>query len=88
MAVLTVLISLYAMSATVSRTIEGGFTLNRLTIIGWNVINIGILLWLLYRQLRAGRESWVAASQTMFSKATNAYVVWGLFLLVVVPLLF
>jgi len=87
-AVLTVLISLYAMSATVSRTIEGGFTLNRLTIIGWNVINIGILLWLLYRQLRAGRESWVAASQTMFSKATNAYVVWGLFLLVVVPLLF
>lgn len=87
-AVLAVLISLYAMSATVSRTVEGGLTPNRLTIIGWNVINIGILLWLLYRQARAGRENWVGALQTVFGRATNAYLVWGLFLLAAVPLLF
>lgn len=87
-AVLAVLISLYALSATVSRTLEGGITFNRLTVIGWNVINIGILLWLLYRQFAGGRENWVRSLQSVFSKATNAYLVWGLFLLVALPLLF
>lgn len=43
-AVLAVLISLYALSAIVYRTVQGGITVNRLTVIGWNTINIGILI--------------------------------------------
>jgi hypothetical protein len=86
--ILAVLISIYALSATVFRTIEGGLTLNRLTIIGWNSINICILLWLIYKQFKDGREKWIESLQSVFSLAANAYMVWGLFLLVAAPLLF
>jgi len=84
---LTVLVSLYALSATVTRTVQGGWTLNRLTIIGWNAINIGILGLLLARQSRAG-ATWGERLQRVFALATNAYLVWPLLLVLVVPLLF
>jgi hypothetical protein len=87
-AALTELVSLYALSATVTRTIQGGWTPNRLTIIGWNMINMGILALLLTRQAKGGREGWVERIQSVFSLATNAYWVWGVFLLVAVPVLF
>ena len=87
-AILVELVGAYALSATVFRTIEGGLTPNRLTIIGWNVINMAILGWLLYRQFRDARGQWVESLQSVFGYATNAYLVWGLFLLIAVPLLF
>jgi hypothetical protein len=87
-AILTELVSLYALSATVFRTIEGSITINRLTIIGWNTINILILLWLIYKQYKVEREKWIDALQTVFSLATNAYLVWGLFLVIAIPLIF
>jgi hypothetical protein len=87
-AAMTVLISIYALSATISRTIGGGLTINRLTIIGWNVINIGILLWLLFVQFRARPDNWTGALQGVFSRATNAYLIWAMFLLLGVPLMF
>jgi hypothetical protein len=87
-AVLAVLVSIYALSATTYRTIEGGLTLNRLTIIGWNVINIGILLWLIIRQFKDGQKKWIMSLHSVFGRATNAYLVWGLFLVIILPLLF
>ncbi len=87
-AVLAELVSVYALSATVFRTFGGGLTLNRLTIIGWNSINIAILFWLIYRQFKDGRDKWIESLQSVFSLATNAYLAWGLFLLVALPLLF
>lgn len=87
-ALLVTLVSVYALSATVYRTAQGGVTLNRLTIIGWNSINIGILVWLIVAQLRSERRRWIESLHAVFSRATNAYVAWGLFLVLVVPLLF
>ena len=87
-AILAELVSLYALSATIFRMVNGSLTLNRLTIIGWNGINISILFWLIYKQFRDGSKKWVESLQGVFSLATNAYLVWGLFLLVAVPLLF
>ncbi len=87
-AILAELVSLYALSATVYRTVDGGWTINRLTIIGWNTVNIAILFGLIYKQWKAPREHWVASLQSVFSLATNAYLVWGLFIVVVIPWLF
>jgi hypothetical protein len=86
-AVLVELISLYALSATVYRTVQGGLTPNRMTIIGWNAINIAILALLVARLRRGGRD-WAESLHAVFSLATNAYLVWPLVLLLVVPLLF
>ncbi len=87
-AVLTVLVSLYALSATVYRTVQGGFTMNRLTIIGWNSINIGILVLLIYRQLKDGAAQWVRAMHAVFNRGTVAYTGWSLFLIAAIPWLF
>lgn len=87
-AILASLVSIYAMSATVYRTIQWGITVNRLTIIGWNTINIGILIALIVKQFKDGQERWVESLQQVFSFGTNLYVTWGVFLLVAIPLLF
>ena len=87
-AILAVIVSLYAMSATVYRTVLGGITVNRLTIIGWNTINIGILVLLVYKQFKDGPTKWVRSSQWTFSRGAAAYLIWTSFLVVAIPWLF
>ncbi len=87
-AILALLISLYALSAVVYRTAIGEITLNRTTIIGWNIINIAILVSLLVTQLRKGLLGWHERLQNVFSKATIAYLIWSLLLIVLLPLIF
>jgi len=87
-AILAGLVSAYALSATIFRTIEGGWTINRITIIGWNIINICILFWLVFKQFKDGREKWIDSLHSVFSLATNAYLAWGLFVVLLIPWLF
>lgn len=87
-AILAVLVSIYALSATVYRTIEGGITMNRLTIIGWNSINIAILIVLIYKQFRYRGKNWANHLKSVFSLGMTGYVVWVIFLIVAIPLLF
>ena len=87
-AVLAGLVSLYALSAVIYRTIGGGLTLNRVTVIGWNGINIAILFSLVYAQLKRASGEWIAALHSVFSRAAGVYLVWGLILVFVLPLLF
>jgi len=85
---LVVLVSLYALAATIFRTSQGVLTMNRLTIIGWNAINIGVLVVLLVGQMRAGQTRWIAAAQSAFRLGTVAYVAWAAFLVLALPWLF
>jgi hypothetical protein len=87
-ALLAVVVSLYALSATVYRTVLGGITLNRLTVIGWNSINIGILSWLVVKQFRDGRATWIRSLHSVFGAGITAYIVWTLFLVLAMPLIF
>lgn len=43
------LVSLYASAIILYRTWQGGLTPNRLTVIGWNLINMALLVMLLYK---------------------------------------
>ncbi len=87
-AILTVLISLYALSATLYRTYLGTITMNRLTVIGWNVINIGLLLLLIYRLVRPGQNGWVTSAQAAFSQGMIAYIGWTICVILLVPHIF
>jgi hypothetical protein len=87
-AALTALVSLYALAATVYRTSVGDLTMNRTTIIGWNVINIAILFALLVGQIRASRDNWAAAIQSVFAWGAIAYVIWAAVAGLVLPWLF
>ena len=86
-AILAVIISMYALSATTYRTALGGITLNRFTVIGWNLINIGLLVVLIVRALRRQSE-WVPAVQSAFTQGAVVYVVWTVFLVVATPWIF
>jgi hypothetical protein len=86
-AALALLVGLYAMAAVVYRTAQGGLTMNRLAVIGWNTVNIATLSLLLYRQARDGPSGWVAACHRTFRVGLVGYAIWTLFVLVVIPLL-
>ena len=87
-AILAVLVSLYALSALIYRTVQGGFTINRLTILGWNMINIALLVLLIIRQFSKGMQAWNERIQGVFSVGTYLYVGWSLFVVLVMPLIF
>ncbi len=86
LAVMTVVVSLYAMSATVYRTTLGGLTPNRITVIGWNSINIVLLFVYLVKQARTDAAGWLAASHATFRWGMLAYAVWTVLLIVLLPL--
>jgi uncharacterized membrane protein len=86
--ILALLISLYALSAVAYRTSIDRLTLNRLTIIGWNVINIAILGMMIYTQFNKIASAWHERLQRVFSKATGAYLAWSLFSILALPWIF
>lgn len=85
---LAVLVSLYAMAAILYRTWQGGFTPNRLTVIGWNLINMALLLLLLLRQRTAKPENWLARIHETVSSGARVYALWGLMVVLLLPWLF
>ncbi|MGW8250299.1 MAG: hypothetical protein ACWGO1_06625 [Anaerolineales bacterium] len=87
-AVLAVLVSLYAVSALLYRTVGGGLTINRITMLGWNVINIALLTLLIIRQLGRHLSAWNERIKSVFSLGAYAYVIWSLFVVLVMPLVF
>lgn len=88
LAALVMVVSLYALSAILYRTAQDHLTMNRLTVIGWNIINLVLLGLLLFRVLRPGGRFWGEAAQAVFRPGAFAYLAWGSFLLVALPWLF
>lgn len=85
---LVLLVSLYALSAILYRTAHDQLTMNRLTVIGWNSINIVLLGLVLYRLIRPGDRFWGKAVQAIFRPGAYAYLAWGGLLVVALPLIF
>lgn len=88
LAVMVAGVSVYALSAVLYRTAQDTLTMNRLTVIGWNVINIAILILLLIRQALGGRANWIASLHATFRWAAVLYLGWALFTVVASPLIF
>jgi hypothetical protein len=87
-AALALLVSLYALAAILYRTAIDRLTPNRLTFIGWNVINIGLLFLILLLQWRSEKGRWLPGLYRAFSAGTVAYAVWTLAVILVLPWLF
>ena len=62
--------------------------MNRLIIIGWNLINTVILGMLVYQLWRSKDDGWVGRAQAVFSRGTIGYVVWTIFVIFAIPLIF
>ena len=85
---LATLVSLYALSAIIYRTAAGVITINRLTMIGWNAINIALLVLILIRLLRSSARPWNERIETVFGLGAALYVSWSLVVVLVMPFIF
>lgn len=88
LAALALAVGIYALVAIASRTLGDRLTPNRLTFIGWNVINSALLAWLLYTQWRAEREDWLPAFHSALGDGMIPYAAWVAFTLLALPWLF
>jgi hypothetical protein len=88
LAAMAVVVSVYALSATMYRTLQGALTPNRLTVIGWNCINIAILVVMLYRMVRHGSQTWSEAVRSAIGQGAVAYILWTALLVLGLPILF
>lgn len=88
LAALALIVSLYALGAIIYRTALDRITPNRLTFIGWNAINIGLLGLVLLLQARATGSRWLEALKRAYSAETVAYVVWTAAVILAIPWLF
>lgn len=87
-AALAFVVSLYALAAILYRTALDRLTPNRLTFIGWNLINIALLGGLLLLQLRARRGAWLSNLHRTFRVGTVAYAFWAGAMLMALPWIF
>ncbi len=85
---LALVVGLYALAAILYRTSMDKLTPNRLTFIGWNLINLGILVALLVSSRHRGLDDWTFPLRRTFAVAMFAYALWALVVLVAVPWVF
>lgn len=87
-AALALIVAVYALAAILYRTALDRLTPNRLTFIGWNVINIGLLLLVLLYQVRVTAGGWLSRLFRAFSAGTIAYTIWTVMVILTIPWLF
>ncbi len=63
-------------------------TINRLTTIGWNIINIALLVMMILRLLRDRSQPWNERIKAVYSLGAALYVGWSLFVILVFPFIF
>lgn len=82
---LAALVGIYALAAILYRSSSDRLTPNRLAFIGWNVINIGLLLLALFYQFRVKDDDWAAGFHRAYAAGAVAYSAWALALLLILP---
>ena len=87
-AALALIVALYALAAILYRTALDRLTPNRLTFIGWNVVNAGLLFLVLLFQVRAKAGRWLQGLYRAYSAGTVAYAAWTLIVILALPWLF
>lgn len=86
-AVLAIIITLYALAAAIYRTRIDQWTVNRVVIMGWNLINLTVLGTLVGGQIN-GKKSWVEKLQQTWGRAMGWWAVWVVSLIVILPWFF
>jgi hypothetical protein len=75
-AFLATIVSLYALSAIFYRTVTNAVTINRLTMIGWNIINIALLVMMIVRLLINRPQPWNECIKAVYKLGATVYVGW------------
>lgn len=85
--VLTTALNGYALAAVLSRTFHFGITPNRITVIGWNVVTLLVLLNVLVTQLRQRSDDWAASFEAAIVRPVPIAAIWIAWVVFATPLL-
>ncbi len=85
---ITWLLNVYALAAIISRTFELGLTPNRYAVLGWNIVTLLMLLVITIRLWRVPPDRWVQVFRESIARISVLAVVWGLWVLLGLPLSF
>jgi len=87
-AALAGIVSIYALAAISYRTLQEGLTPNRVTFVGWNLINTGLLVYLLVKQIGKDSATWLGAVHQTFGIGALLYAAWSTIVVLGLPWLF
>jgi hypothetical protein len=77
-----------ALAAIGYRTFQEGLTPNRVTFIGWNLINTGLLAYLLVKQYGKTSTNWLSGVHQTFGVGALLYAAWSTIVVFGMPWLF
>ncbi len=83
--ILTLILNIYSFAAIVSRTINGGLTSNRQTVLGWNIVTIIILIYVLIGLFRSSRSDWPETFKLTIGRSFVLAIGWSLWILIGLP---
>jgi hypothetical protein len=87
-AALAGLVSVYALAAISYRTLQEGLSPNRMTFIGWNLINTALLVHLLVKQIGKTSTTWLDGVHQTFGLGALLYAAWSTIVVFGLPWLF
>ena len=86
LSVLTLLLNVYALAAIVSRTLEYGLSPNRHAVLGWNIVTLLMLAFMLARSWSAQSDDWLPRFRESLGRVMVLPVGWAMWVVWGVPL--
>lgn len=86
MAILTVVLNAYALTAIISRILQFGVTPNRHAVVGWNSVTLVMLLLIVVQLWRSRHREWVSVFREATARVMLLPVGWALWVLLGLPL--
>jgi hypothetical protein len=84
---LTLLLNVYALAAIVSRIVQyGGLTPNRHAVLGWNIVTLLMLAFLLVRSWSSESDEWLPEFRASLARAMVLAVGWASWVVLGLPL--
>ncbi|MEZ4702522.1 MAG: hypothetical protein R2834_19470 [Rhodothermales bacterium] len=83
---LTLILNAYALAAVAGRALDAGLTPNRLAVIGWNVTTLLILSTVGLRLWKHRLQPWLPVFRASMGMVAGLAAVWGVLLLLLLPL--
>lgn len=86
MAILTVVLNAYALTAIISRILQFGLTPNRHAVVGWNSVTLVMLLLIVIQLWRSRNREWLSVFREATAWVMLLPVGWALWVLLGLPL--
>lgn len=83
--VLTILLNGYALAAIISRMLAAGLTPNRHAVLGWNIVTLAMLAFVVTKFWQGKADKWADVFRESMPRVMALAIVWALWVLFGLP---